>query len=371
MSNKTFRLIIVLFVVFPLCGISCKSDKDKGSKGPIVKVMELPVALRHKDSQPSSAHKVEISFEELRINEKTVLKLTDGKVPDADRSGLVVPKIESALDNPKRSHIAVEAYSGVPFKTFILLLGSAQSAGTRNAVFKVREPGQTDKTGWLEIKNFKVMEHTWEEVKFDNIASRPWTDFVNVWEDVAIACSGQKSRVFCKDMPTKVSRRGRLEIILSTAGSAMTLEFKQVGEPRPEEMELPEGMPPLEQEVVKGEDGALMAAYKIPEGLKIVEEDEYVPEQFPIPDGLDDELTQDFLKIPPAREAGFQFRGREALKLPSPVSETMAPVCGKTACGVVIMGRPISPVFRILSLIGGTFPDGTPSPALAFMLPPI
>jgi hypothetical protein len=326
--------------------------------------------LRHKDTQPSSAHKVEIGIHEMRINGKTVLKLTDGKMSDADRSGLVSPKIEAALDSPKRSHLSVESYSGIPFKTFIVLLGSAQSAGTRNAAFKVREPGQTDKTGWLEIKNFKVIEHTWDEVTFDNVSSRPWTDFVDVWEDVAMACRGQKSGVFCKDMQTKISQRGRLQIILSTAGSAMTLEFKQVGEPRPEEMELPEGMPPLEQEVVKGEDGQLMAQFKIPEGLKVVEEGEYIPEQFPIPDGLDDELTEDFLKILPAREAGFQFRGWEALNLPSPVSETMAPVCGKIACGVVIMARPISPVFRILSLIGGTFPDGTPSPALAFMLPP-
>ena len=370
MSINKFRLVIVLFIVSTLFGISCKSDKDKATTGPIVKVMELPVALRHKDTQPSSAHKVEVSFLELRINGKTVLKLTDGKVPDADRSGLVVPKIESALENPRRSHIAVEFYSGIPFKTFILLLGSAQSAGTRNAAFKVREPGQTNKTGWLEIKNFKVMEHTWDEVTFDNVSSRPWTDFVNVWEDVAMACRGQKSGVFCKDMPTKISQRGRLQIILSTAGSAMTLEFKQVGEPRPEAMELPEGMPPLEQEIIKGEDGLKMAAYKIPDGLKMVEEGEYIPEQFPIPEGLDDELTKDYLTIAPAREAGFQFRGWEALNLPSPVSETMAPVCGKIACGVVITGRPISPVFRILSLIGGTFPDGTPSPALAFMLPP-
>ncbi|MBN1654471.1 MAG: hypothetical protein JXA30_11935 [Deltaproteobacteria bacterium] len=370
MYTNNLRLVIVLFSLLVFF-VSCRSGKGTEETEPIVKIMELPVALRNKDPEPSSARKVEISFQELRVDGKTVLQLTEGKIPDSERSGLVAPKIESALDNPRRSHISVEAYSGVPFKTLLLTLGSAQSTGTRNASFRVREPGQTDKTGWLEIKNFKVLESTWEEITFDNVSSRPWTDFVNVWEDVAMACRRQKSVVFCKDMPTKISQRGRLQIILSTAGSAITLEFKQVGEPRPEEMELPEGQPPLEQVVVGEKDGVKMAAYKIPEGLQIVEGQEYIPEEFPIPDGLDDELTEEFLKIAPAREAGFQFRGGEALYLPSPVSETMAPVCGKIACGVVITGRPISPVFRMLSLIGGSFPDGSPFPAIAFMLPPI
>jgi hypothetical protein len=369
MSTKAFRFILVALSVVVV--VACTSKKETADTGPIVKVMELPVALRNKDHEPSSAHKVEISFQEMRIDGKTVLQLTDGKIADADRSGLVSPKIESAFDNPKRSYISVEAYSSVPYSTFLLMLGSAQSAGIRNAAFKVREPGGKDKTGWLEIKNFKVMEPTWQEVTFDNIASRPWTDFVNVWEDVSNACRGQKSGVFCKDMQTKISQRGRLQIILSTAGSAMTLEFKQAGEPRPEEMKLPDGMPPIEQELIKKKDGTKVVALKIPEGFQVVEGQEYIPEEFPLPDGLDDDLTEEYLKVPIAREAGFQFRGWEALNLPSPISATMAPVCGKIACGVVISGRPISPVFRILSLIGGTFPDGTPTPALAFMLPPM
>lgn len=353
MSIYPIRLALILFISL-LAGFSCDSKKETEPSGPIVKVMQLPVSLRNSDTAPSSAHKIEISFYELRVNEKPVLTLTDGKIADADHSGLVVPKLESALDSPSRSFISVEVYSSVPFKTLLLTLGSAQSAGIRNVAFKVRKPGGTDQTGWLVLKNFKAMESTWDEVTFDDIAPRPWTDFVNVWEEVAGACFGQKIQVFCKEKQAKISQRGRLQVIISAAGAGATLEFKQVGVPKPpEETEGSET-----GETVKGE------------GAK-AEEEPYEEEVFPVPDGLDAELIEEWEKLEPARAAGFQFRGWEALTLPSPVSETMAPVCGKIACGVVITGRPITPAYRILALIGGSFPNSTPSPSLAFMLPPI
>jgi len=71
----------------------------------------------------------------------------------------------------------------------------------------------------------------------------------------------------------------------------------------------------------------------------------------------------------PSTYALFQFRYQEALKAPSALSKTMAPICQTERCGVVVTADPISPLVNVLRMLGAAFPDGTPSPALAFEMP--
>ena len=83
------------------------------------------------------------------------------------------------------------------------------------------------------------------------------------------------------------------------------------------------------------------------------------------------DLEEDLLAGPPAGEALFQFRAREALeaKEGSVLSQVMQPLCGSKACGAVVSAEPNTLMVRVVSLIGAAFADGAAPPSLAFELP--
>ena len=54
---------------------------------------------------------------------------------------------------------------------------------------------------------------------------------------------------------------------------------------------------------------------------------------------------------------------------PSAITDTMAPMCGKNACGVIVVAENVTMIVRVIQLIGAAFPDDTTSPTVAFTLP--
>ena len=83
-----------------------------------------------------------------------------------------------------------------------------------------------------------------------------------------------------------------------------------------------------------------------------------------------DDLVEILLLGEPSEYALFQFRYQEALKKDhSAISATLAPLCSKTRCGIVLSSDRFSPIVRMTSLIGAAFPDGTQAPAFAFEMP--
>jgi hypothetical protein len=81
------------------------------------------------------------------------------------------------------------------------------------------------------------------------------------------------------------------------------------------------------------------------------------------------DIVADVEQAPPATEASFQFRATEALTNPSPVSATLKPLCGTSACGVFVTAEKTTLFVRVASFLGAAFPDGTPAPIVAFELP--
>jgi len=354
----TSIIIILCCLLFTCCN---KKKEEEEFSGPVVAPMELAVTVRSDSPPPQNAHKIEISNIQFNVNGKKLFDLDKGRISKSDYHGTSVPDLESALQSQSRSNLAVEVYSGVPYETLFALLSTAHKIGIRNVSFKVRKTPNSSETGWLAINNYQITENAWDEMKFNNVVSRPWTDFVEVWDQAADACFTQKFHVACMSKPAKVSQLGRLQISMSAIDRGMTLSFRQVGVeiPQDEEEAALAELSPEEQIAAKAKK----------------EEEEEGPvkwadgEEFPHPDGLDDELTKEFMKLPPARYAGFQFRGSEAVNLPSPVTDTMKPVCGNVTCGVLIEGRKSTAAFRMLTLLAATFPEGTPPPSVAFVRP--
>jgi biopolymer transport protein ExbD len=302
--------------------------------------MEIPVSLRTGGSEPADAHKVEIGQSELRVNGTHSITLDVGKIVPTERNGAIVPKLDAAFTSPSRSRVAIEAHATTPYDTIVNVLDSARKAGVRNVAFKVRKLGGGASVGWLELSNYNVIMPTDEEVKFESVAPREWADFVNAWDEMAGACRSAGTGT-CVEKPVKIAEGGHVQIGLFSAGQGVNLSFTRVGAPPPEVVQ-------------KQEETKLKRKLK-PE------------EKSPVLAGLPPDLVEKFDELPFATEGGFQFRGGEAVKVPSPVSATMEAMCGKVACGVVVTGRSDTIALWVIAMLGAAFPDGTPAPQVAFV----
>lgn len=341
MDTSYIRTAVIL-VTFGLAWTACGSkEEDKAPPPqPIVGVMEIPVSLRTGGTEPTDAHKVEIGLSELRVNATHSIKLDLGKIVPAERSGTTVPKLDAAFTGPSRTRVAIEVHASAAYDTVVNVLDSARKAGVRNAAFKVRKLGGAASVGWLELNNYNVIIPTDDEVTFDNVAPHEWADFVNAWDEMVGACRTARTGT-CVEKPVKIAAGGHVQIGLFSAGQGVNLTFKRVGAPPPE--------------VVQQQEEKNLKRKLKPE------------EKSPVLAGLPPELVEKFDQLPFTTEGGFQFRGSEAVKTPSPVSATMAPLCGKGACGIVVSGRQDTVALWLIAMIGAAFPDGTTAPQATFL----
>ena len=323
------------------CGGEEKDEAAaEGPKGPVLGVLELPVALRTGDAAPDG-RKVEVGLTELRVDDKTVLTLDSGKITAADRSGDVAPKLKDALQTPAKNAIVLSAHSGLPYDTIALIMSSAYAAGIRDLALAVRKPGGSTESGFAVYKNFSITPRTDDEVTIASVQPHKWDEMTAAWQAMHDACRAAETGS-CAYVPTEPAKGGNLKIMLHAAGQGVNLDFFRVG---------------LTSEQLAEEEKlrtAALAAKKedIVQGRK-----------------KQTDVAEDLEAGPPANETLFQFRAQEALEVPSALSETMRPLCGNRQCGAVVSAEAATLLVRVASLIGAAFPDGSAAPALAFELP--
>jgi hypothetical protein len=303
-------------------------------------VLELPVALRTGDPAPGGSYKVEANPSELRVDGKVVVKLADGRIPPAEQQNGIVPALKTAFSGG-RAELALHLHSTLPYETTALVMNTAASAGVRNASFQVRKGGSTPEPGWISIKGFSTTPRTDEEVAMPNVTPHQWDEFAGVWQQVYDACRTAQTGS-CAYVQSNVAKGGKLKVVLHAAGQGVNLNFFRVGlsaeelaaERQKREAELGE----KKRAFLDGRMGQL-------------------------------DLEKELLEGEPATQALFQFRAQEALNAPSPLSATLRPVCGTSACGAVLSAESNTLMVRVMSLIGAAFPDGVAAPTLAFELP--
>ena len=213
------------------------------------------------------------------------------------------------------------------------MLQTAKSAGLRGVAFKVRPFGGGTTPGFIAIDDFNVGPKTKpdQEVAMPGVTPRPWSEFASHWDDIQHACRSSQTGS-CAFKPDKIADGGNLKIVLFAAGQGVNVNFSQVGAPP-----APPAAKPKKVELLDG--------VKHADPVKDVEEAE------------------------PATDASFQFRAEEVSKSPSAVSGTLKPICGTSACGVVVSAQKTTLFVRIAALLGAAFPDGTPAPIVTFEQP--
>lgn len=326
-----------------------KEEQSAADTEAMVEFFALPVSLRSGGREPSDCHRVELTPANIRINRTETLAISGGRVAGSEQGADQILKLKSAMESKARPCLALEVHSNVSYQTVVQVLNTAQAAGVKSVSFKVRKPMGSTETGWLTLNDYKVIPYTREEVIVDAVPARPWSDFTNTWDSVYNACASG-SGAFCKEKSLKIAEGGKMQIVFFALGDGVNLEFRRVGAPDP-------------NQETSGEGAEKKPTKKKGKGKKaLVEENPIFADMTP-------EQIEEYQKMPYAVDAAFQFRGQQAIVSPSPISSTIAPICGKSRCGVLMTGQRRTITIRFLSLIGAAFPDGVSEPTVWFMLP--
>jgi biopolymer transport protein ExbD len=327
------------------CALGCSGKSEPAPAqevlGPPLGVLELPVSLRTSDPAPSDARKVEVTMSDIRVDDKLVQKLEGGRVPAADQADGVIPKLKAALQNPARSRIALHAHASLSYETAALVLSSASSAGMQKLSLRVRKSGGSTETGWLAVERFQMTPRTYDEVPLSGVEAHPWDEFAKAWPAMYDACRTSQT-ASCPYVENNIAQGGNVKVVLFASGSGVNLNFFRVG--------LSQADLAAEEQKRKAQSASHKEGHKKGSAPK---------------SDLEKELTEG----PPASEASFQFRAKEATDPPSTLTAVMQPLCGTKACGAVVSGDSNTLTVRVMSLIGAAFPEGSPVPPLAFEMP--
>jgi biopolymer transport protein ExbD len=304
--------------------------------------MELPVSLRTGDSQPVNAHELEATTETIRLAGSPVVSL-DGKgyVAKEEVNNGVITKLEAAMRGQSKSTIALRLEAIIPYETAALILNTAKQAGVTNAAFQVREVGASTKTGWLGVDNFVMASRADDLPPIQSVTPLSWDAFTSKWDTVTKACRAAASGN-CAYADKNFAKGGTLKMELHTSGRGLNVNFFRRG---------------------------LTPAQEHDEEVKRNKELAKKKEQFLQGHITHDEMVEYLLLGDPSTQALFQFRYQEALSSPSALTQTIGTLCHQQRCGIEIVADKISPMVRVVSLMGAAFPNGTQQPAYAFEMP--
>jgi len=340
------RALLLSLIAVTILGCGKEAEEAPGATadtevGRPLHDLELPVSLRNSDAQPSGAATVEATDEQLRLDGSPVIALDRGAVPDADQQGGIIPKLDAALRSSTRSTLALRLQANVPYQTVALAMNTAKKAGIHNVAFQVRQPGASDKTGWLSVNGFTMVSKGEDLPTIPGTEYMSWNSFTDKWQDAFDGCRTSPSGN-CAYVNENVAEGGSLRIELFASGRGLNVNYFRRGLSR-------------EQEAEEEKARADMVARKKEDFLqgRITE----------------DEMVEVLLLGRPSTYALFQFRYQEGLKAPSALQQVLAPVCNGPSCGLIVTADKIAHYVRVASMIGAAYPNGTALPKLAFEMP--
>ncbi|MDH5674838.1 MAG: biopolymer transporter ExbD [Myxococcales bacterium] len=350
-SRRTLELLIIsccLAVAVLGCDKLKGGGEEEGAPGaspenemgrPLAD-LELPVSLRTSDPAPSNPYKVESTTEQLRLDGEPVANLDKGFVDEKEQQNGIITKLAEKMRSPSRSSVALRLQANMPYETVALILNTAKQAGARDAAIQVRKTGAaTDSnTGWLNASGYLMSSKADDVPAFTATKVRGWNDFTDNWQSIYEGCRTAASRS-CAYVNENFATGGTLRQELMSSGRGININFFR------------RGLTPEQEAEEEIKRAAHLAAKK---------------EDFLQGRITEEEMIEVLMLGDPSTYALFQFRYQEALKSPSALTQTMASMCHGERCGIVVTADKISPLLRVVSMMGAAFPDGTPSPEYAF-----
>lgn len=329
------RTLPFVLAILGVAGAACGSKEEPPAEStePLVGVLELPISLRNEGAVGADAARIEIAPSALRLDARTLFALESGRIPDAERAGDVLPKLQEALQTgAARRTGAIRMHVNTPLATLVAILATIKAANIQQIAFEVRKGG-TIETGWLTLTSVRVEPPGRDPIRFEGVGARGWDEMVAAWEEAYAACR-REHYVDCTPKPTTPAAGGMLALTFFARQSAIKAEFTRI----PPEGEAAEAAPRAAPQMLDG-----------------------VPAPMPAEGGEE--------APPPVDGGAFTWRFEAATQATlSPVSGAFRGLCGSQACGVELTGETETLALRLISFLGAAFPNGTVEPAVAFRL---
>lgn len=285
---------------------------------PTLATTDWPISLRS-DAQPvPSATGLTLSRDAIQLS-STQIELRDAEIsPEGEAT------LRTALNG--QSAIRVTMHSMVPYGTFIKVLRAIESVHPTQVSLDVRGAAMPAVPGSLDLTGATVIA---EGAQPTNLR-RQFADVSAQWEAIQGHCTSQ-SPIDCDAPPTEPLADSPMFVRLFVRGQAAQATFVRV---------LPPGEPAPAAR--PGEPAVGQTA------------DQRNPLEY---------LRDD-------REgASFSVRSEVVNAPDSSWSRILRPVCGPTACDVVVESDAQTPVMRAIAVLGGASPNGTARPRIMFREP--
>ncbi|MEO0323830.1 MAG: hypothetical protein AAF447_12795 [Myxococcota bacterium] len=328
--SPSLPLVLVLLLGFVLPACDDEEAAAPPPEAPSIGVFELPISFRYRPA-PSAAYVVEVTPGALTLDDRVLMELERGRLPDEVLRGETVPALAEALASaPARSAGIVATEGGTPYATTARIVATLHAANVRGLFFRVRRGTGTEE-GYLDVSRYHVRPESQEPFTFQRPAQRMWDELAPAWPEMNERCYESEHRVDCTHEQSNVAEGGKMLITLFARGNGLKIDLNRFDAPEP----------------TGAGGGGLIEGVAAPEPVEPAEEE-----------------------LPPAENASFSWRFRGATTEPSTVSATMRPLCGAKPCGVVIEAEGQTPTMRVLSFLGASFPNGTEPPEVLFQVPP-
>ena len=221
MRSRGLLVIVGMSFCASAIAVACGSGAAPPPPPPadIIGIMELPLSHRNGAPPPAASTKIEVSPTELRVDGAQILTLDHGGAANGEIANDVITKLRNALTTgAARRSAALHVHAATPWKTTSAILATLLAANIHEAYFRVRKPGTTAETGWLDVRGFMLAPAADQEVMFPNITPMPWPDFANVWEAVQAQCLRVSEVLNCSPVPEKLAPGGHTQIVLRARG---------------------------------------------------------------------------------------------------------------------------------------------------------
>lgn len=335
MDRRVLVIALAASLVSAFVLVACGEEEPAGPEvdnTPIVGLFEMPISRNNQATEPQNALRLDISPTLMRLNGTKVLDLDNGRPAEGEVADHIVTKLRDQITGgAARERTALTIHASVPYSTLAQVLNTLQSTNMRQVAFAVRTLGESPQQGWMPLTNWRVAP-TADDVEFEGRAPT-WSAFTEHWREVYDACRAGRY-IDCDGPYSSVAEGGDLGMELWTRGQGMKVTFRQANAPEPEE----------------GGGGG---------GPALIEG---VGAPTPAPSGEEAEP-------PPATQGVFTVRHQEATQEESALSNMVAPVCADATCFATVVTDAGTASMRVLSMLGGVFPNGTQAPQLVFVLP--
>lgn len=334
MSLRT-PLSLVLLVSLSLSGLAaCKGEGDAAPATPSpterVRNIDLPLSRRNADTLNSDAVDVLIAFDAIAIDGHDVATLNRGGLTPAPTRPEPIAALAAAIPAGKQAaHLRM--HQAVRYATLLSVIATLNEKGIHRVGFDVRRDSLASATGVFVFDHVDVRPPSREPQHFDPPYGREWDAMTELWDDAFVACSASPGSFDCSPVPqaAQIAFGGEAEIALFRRQNGIILDFRRFG---------------------MGNDLPAQAGFL---------------EQQNSRNARERDRDADRAANPPASLASFGFRWESLSAEPNaPIATIMRELTRNGPVGVRVSADASSEAGAVVSLVGASFPEGVPAPAL-------